>query len=301
MNTTTMPQMQTPQNSTESPVVYTPPGSKTLLIGDSGEGKTDSLTTFLEAGIQPFVIFTETGMSILQKSCIRRGLDFTKIHHTYVSQAAQNWNAMIAMAKNTNMLSYDALTKVIDANRMQHQQLVKVLQACNNFVCDRTKQSFGDVSSWSTDRVLIIDSMSGLNEMAMSLVVGERPTRGPQDWQVAQNHLKTIFKKLLTDLQCHVVITGHLEREKNDVTGEILVMASSLGKKLAPDLPKNFDDVILAEKNAGKFKWSTLKSGYVLKNRFAPLSDNIPPTFAPLIEEWKANGGVIIPTETKAA
>ena len=39
----------------------------------------------------------------------------------------------------------------------------------NDFTCDRCGESFGDVSTWNTDRAIVVDSLSGLNIMAMDL------------------------------------------------------------------------------------------------------------------------------------
>jgi hypothetical protein len=50
---------------------------------------------------------------------------------------------------------------------------------------------------------------------------------------------------------------SHIEREIDEVLGGSKVMASTLGRKLAPKLPRYFSDVILAEKTGAKFSWST--------------------------------------------
>ena len=41
------------------------PGFKMLLLGETGRGKTHSIRTLLDAGVTPFVVFTEQGMDTL--------------------------------------------------------------------------------------------------------------------------------------------------------------------------------------------------------------------------------------------
>ena len=42
-------------------------GTKTLLMGSTGTGKTHSIQTFLDAGVTPFCLFTEARWAPLQQ------------------------------------------------------------------------------------------------------------------------------------------------------------------------------------------------------------------------------------------
>jgi hypothetical protein len=79
-----------------------------------------------------------------------------------------------------------------------------------------------------------------------------------------------------------------LERETDEVTGGISLMASTLGRKLAPRLPRFFSDVIHAKREGEKFSWSTATFNVDLKARNVPISETIPPSFVPLIEKWRS-------------
>jgi len=270
---------------------YSLPGFKTLLLGESGSGKTHSLTTLVEAGIEPFIIFTEPGMSTIGKALKEKGLPEDAIKWRYISKATQSWDAMKKMATNINRMSFEMITKMADPDRMQYTQWIDVLSACEDFVDDRTGEHYGNIGSWGPDRALVIDSLSGLNDMAMALIVGSRPTRSLPDWMVSQNNLSGFIDKLCTDLQCHFILTGHLEREQDEITGAIQLMASTLGKKLAPKLPRYFDDVVMAKKLIDKFSWSTAEGNAALKNRLLGNANNLAPSFVPLFEAWKEAGG----------
>jgi hypothetical protein len=66
------------------------------------------------------------------------------------------------------------------------------------------------------------------------------------------------------------------------------ITVSTLGRKLAPKIPRFFSEVIRARKDgAGKFFWSTQDSEADLKNRALPSGANIAQDFAPVIEAYR--------------
>jgi hypothetical protein len=279
------------------PTAYSIPGLNTLLLGATGTGKTHSIVTLVEAGITPYVVFTEPGMSTLAKVMKDKGVPEDAVKWHYISPASQDFKSMITMAENLNRMTFDMITKMTDPNKNQYLQWVELMRTCENFVDDRTGESHGNIGNWGTDRCLVIDSLSGLNDMAMSLIVGSRPTRSMPDWMVAQNNLLSFLNKICTDTQCHFILTGHLEREQDEISGGIQLMASTLGKKLAPKIPRYFDEVVMTKKALDKFSWSTSEGNADLKNRVLPISNDIQPSFKLATEAWKQAGGVITPTE----
>lgn len=268
------------------PTVARLPGSKILLMGESGTGKTYSLRTFIEAGITPFVIFTEPGMETL--SDLPKG----KWHYKYIAPGVEKWDAILAMATKVNQLDYDMLTKTQDMNRRQYTQFLEFIKTCNQFVAE-DGVDYGDVMSWGTDRVLVVDSLSGLSDMAMHLVTGGKLVRSMQDWMVAQNSIEALLNQLVTGTKCWFVLTAHIEREKDEVTGGTSVMVSTLGRKLAPRLPRYFSDVIQTVREDTKFSWSTAGYGVTVKTRNLPIKAGLAADFRPLIQTWKDRGGII--------
>jgi hypothetical protein len=260
-----------------------------MLEGESGTGKTHAISTLIEAGITPFIIFTEPGMSTLAKLDIPED----KCHWAYVSIATQGWDDMRSMSENINKLSFEGLSKITDAKKSKYKQFMDVYSLCHNFKCDRTGEEFGDVSQWGNDRAIIFDSLTGLATMSMNLTVGAKPTKSPADWGVAMDNLERFIIKICTDIQCHVVLTAHLAMEKDEVQGGIQLMAQSLGNKLSPKLPRFFDEVVHTRKDGAEFHWSTASRNVVTKNRYLDLSDKLKPSFVPVIEMWKKAGGKI--------
>lgn len=267
---------------------YHLPGAKVLLLGASGSGKTYSILTLLEAGLEVFGLFTENSMETLFKEKKNRpDLDWSKFHYTYVSPANPSFAALEDNAYKINTLAFDALSKLSGLNKQDYGQFLNVVTACANFKDDITGEEFGPVDSWGPDRALVLDSLSGLNIMAMDLVVGGKPTKSMADWGVAMDNLHRIIQKLTLSTRCHFVLTAHLEPERDEVTGRITNMPSTLGKKLPPLLPRFFSDVIHVQKEGDRFFWSTTSANVATKNRWLPLKDDLPPSFVPLINEWR--------------
>lgn len=266
------------------------PGTNTLLIGASGTGKTTSLRTLIEAGIKPFIIFTEPGMEVLG------GLDEGSYEWVYIPPATVGFDVLSQRSQTILNSSYESITKMTDANKRKYSQFLDVLAACNNFT-NHKGEEFGDVSGWGTDRAIVIDSLSGLSVMAQHLTVGGKPTLAPGEWNIGMNCIESVIMTLTNGTHCHFVLIAHAEKEHDEVSGAISLMASTLGKKLAPKLPRNFSDVIQAVRTDKGWTWTTDAYGADLKARNVPWAANLPPSFVPLIEQWKKNGGVIEDTE----
>lgn len=257
------------------------PGLKVMLIGAAGSGKTTSLKTLIDAGLEVFGIFTEPGyIGILGDT------PKDKFHWAFVPPAAPSFKAMIDAAKKINMMDLQALSSLPAINKREYQEFIKLLVLLENFKDERTGKEFGSVEAFDNSKVLVLDSLSGLNEMALNLQVGGKPVKNRSDWGIAMDSLGKLIMRLCV-LNCHVVITAHPEKETDEVTGAQHVMMSTLGQKLAPKLPRFFDEVINTVKKGKEFYWSTTTFNMDLKQRILPLEDEIPPTFAPAIETWR--------------
>jgi len=263
------------------------PGPNILLIGASGAGKTTSIKTLIAQGITPFCLFTEPGFEVLGD------IPADKLHWQYIRPANVEWASLIDVASKVTALQHDAVTALKDAGKGKYTQFVDLLRGLNNFKCDRDGKEYGDVCKWGTDRAIVLDSLSGVNIMVMRHVIGGKPTAHQGEWGSAMNSLENLIQKLCTDTHCTFVLMAHAEREVDEVQGGSKLMASTLGKKLAPKLPRFFSDVILAKKEGAKFSWTTIEAGADLKNRNLPLAEGQQPDFGPLITNWKKQGGII--------
>lgn len=264
------------------------PGPNVLLIGASGAGKTTSIKTLIAQGITPFCLFTEPGFEVIGD------IPADKLHWQYLRPASVPWESMIDVSKKVTMLHHEAVTALKDTQKGTYTQFTQLLTALNNFKCDRDGKEYGDVCKWGTDRAIVLDSLSGVNIMVMRSVIGGKPTAHVGEWGSAMNLLEALIQKLCTDTFCSFIMMAHAERETDEVFGGAKLMAATLGKKLAPKIPRFFSEVLLAKKDGMKFTWSTVESGADLKSRFLPAGES-PPDFKGIIEGWKRQGGIISP------
>ncbi len=271
----------------QAPPVSPLPGIKVMLIGGSGSGKTYAIRTLIDAGITPMCIFTENSFDVLNDT------QPNKLHWMYIPPSHDNVQTLLDVAKRVSMLNADQLQKTHDMSRAQTNQYIPLLDAMMNFKCARTGTTFGNVSTWGTDRCLVIDSLSGLTIAATKLAVGEKYAMTQPEFQIAMKVIENLINQICTGFHCHSVVTAHMEREVDEVNGGVKIYASTLGRKLAPLLPRYFTDVILAKRLGTKFIWDSADPQADLKSRNAPIAPELPPSFAPLIAKWKSRGGLI--------
>lgn len=266
-----------------------------LLQGPVGTGKTFGAASLVEAGIDTRFLMLEPFADVLLKFEQDRGIppctepgDGARLHYRVISPANQGWDVMLKNAQTIQTMNFEALSKLkAGLNNNEYGQFVDVLKSLSNYTCDRCGQSFGPVDNWGTDTGLVVDGMSSLATMAMDLVVGAKPTKAMGEWGVAMDNLERLVQKLATDLRCWFILLAHIEREVDEVNGGIKLMTSTLGKKLAPRIPRFFHEVILAQRTGEEFSWSNADPAVDLKNKLLPLNGKLPASMVPLVEAWK--------------
>ncbi len=272
--------MNTP-SAAESPHTTELPGANVMLIGDGGTGKTYSLRTLVKAGLEVFVIFTEPGMEVLAD------IPSDKLHWRYVKPASPSFADMIDSAKKINTMDIKMLANLNDINKRKYANFVDILSALDNFVDQRTGQSYGSVEDWGPERALVIDGLSGLSIASMNLGTGSKPIRNQGDWGIAMDNLERLIIKLCMDTEAMFVLLAHMEREKDEITGGTSLTMSTLGNKLAPKLPRFFSDIVHTKRLVDKWTWSTVTSNMALKTRNLPLRDDLAPDFGPIVKSWR--------------
>jgi hypothetical protein len=267
------------------------PGFNCLLLGPTGTGKTYALGSLVDAGLETFVLFTEPGLETLLGYWTDRGQGIPERLHWHILPRPDGNIAKLAdSAQLINTVAIEQLSKMQDPQRHTMNQYVSLLRALCDFPDDRTGQKFGAVDKWGPNRALVIDSLSGINPIAFSLIIGNKPIRTQQEWGLAQDQIEKLLRNLTDGIKCHFVLTAHVERE-TDMMGYSKLTVSTLGKALAPKIPPLFSDVILTVREGTKFSWSTANSQCDLKARNLPIADGILPSFKPIIDKWLSRGG----------
>ena len=270
------------------------PGPNVLLMGPAGTGKTHSIGTLVDSGVEVFYLALEPGLESLLGYYTDKGKPIPpNLHWHKVAAPKASFADMIDNAKRINTMALDSLAKMADPKRSNHNQFITFLEALNDFPDDRTGQRFGCTQDWLPSRALVIDGMAGLGRAAMSLIVGGKPVRSPSDWGLAMDQVEKILQQITDSCACIVVLIGHVERETAAVLGGVKISLSALGNKLSPKITPMFSDVILTVREGQKFSWSTGSAMADTKTRNLPIADGISPDFKQIITKWISRGGVL--------
>lgn len=261
------------------------------LLGQSGVGKTYSVRTLAEC-VETFVISTDPG---IERTVFDRGRNTIngkthpedRLHWHYIPPAAPSWTTLIDNADKINTMSNDALQKMPGINKAAYSQFFDLLASCANFTCDRCGEKFGPVDEWDDSRASVIDGMSGVSMMSLDLTIGAKPVISQPDWGVAMGNIERFIVKMCVDTKCTFVLMSHIDIERDEVTGGRTGMISTLGQKLAPKLPRWFDEIPHAYRNGKDFLWSTQSDLVSTKARALPISSSLPPSFKQL---WPSEG-----------
>jgi hypothetical protein len=265
-------------------------GSKTILAGAIGSGKTHSLRTLVNTGLEVFAIFTE------QKSLSVLGPVLDKIHWVHIPPNPVGWQKLKASADAAAKLAPDARARKLES-RGEYTSFYRVLEQMTNFV-DQHGRSYGPVDSWDEGRVLVIDSLTGLDSMIKLMLVGSRTNMTLPEIGEAQDFTRRFVEQVNDVCRCHFVLTAHVERDTDQILGGVKLLIHTHGSKLGPVLPRTFDNFILAVREGEKFYWSTSDASADVTAIHLPLAARLAPDFTALIEGWKKLGGVM-PQETK--
>lgn len=275
-------------------------GVNVMLMGPTGTGKTHSIGTAIDAMAlaaphsKIAYLGLEPGLESLLGYYTDRGkpIPDNLAWHTLAGPAA-SLTEMSAAATSINTFSLDALSKQVDPNRGKYNQFVGLLTALNDFPDDRNPGTkLGAVNNWGTDRMLVIDGLTGLCRAAMALVVGGKAVKSQSDWGIAQDQVEKLVRMLCDNCRCHFTLLAHVERETDQVLGGVKLMPSALGKALPPKLPPMFSDAILTVRNMATWQWDTASALADVKTRNLPIKSDNAPNFATILSKWQSRGGV---------
>lgn len=279
---------------TEATTKSTLSGVNVLLMGPAGTGKTHSIGTLVDAGVEVFYLGLEPGLESLLGYFTDKGKPVPpNLHWHSLDAPKSSFSDMIENAKKINTMALDSLAKMSDPNRNKHNQFISLLEALNNFPDDRTGEKFGCVDGWTPSRVLVLDGMAGLCRAAMALVVGGKPVRNQSDWGLAMDQVEKFLFQATSSCRCHIVLLAHVERETDAVLGGTKISLSALGNKLGPKLTPMFSDVILTVREGSKFTWDTGSALADVKTRNLPIAAQQPADFGNIIKKWLSRGGAL--------
>jgi hypothetical protein len=275
-------------------------GPKILLQGDSGSGKTYAIGTLVDwaAAQSPprecFILFTEPGLETLLGYWRDKGAAVpSNLHWHIVPTAALDLKSLMEAAQNVGKLTYEMLTKITDPSRGQNNPAYKILLALADFPDDRTGKKYGNIGSWGADKIFGIDSLSELANCYEKMVVGNKPVMAQNEYGVAQNNLLNFLRYVTgTGTPFTLVMTAHLQKQVNELTGGVTLMTKAIGKAISDDIPKLFSEVLYCYREGLEWYWDTSASNVVTKTRYLPIKSKIKPDLGFIMNKWLKRGEV---------
>ena len=272
---------------------------KVIVQGDSGTGKTYSFGKLVDWAaaqnppIRVAVLFTENGLETLlgywrtPMSGPPRPVPKNLAWHQ-VQNASLDLEALQEAMRLVGDLTYESLTKVIDPDRGRRNPALKILKSFSDFPDDRTGTTLGNIGRWGSDMILGIDSLTELADAYAKANTGTKPVMSQPEYLVAQNNLLNFIRYLCGPSQRFgLVMTAHVQKQINELTGGMSIMTKSIGKAIADDIPKHFSEVLYCYAEGANWYWDTAAANVIRKTRYLPISSKIPQDLSRIWGEWR--------------
>ena len=232
---------------------------KALYLGHSGDGKTGSLCSLAAAGYNLRVLSTDgdpeiiTGYLTDQNSIYRQakpGL-WTQEQADSVLERA----SYLICTEEYNLLGTRAMPRATAWNRLN--------QTLNNWTDQ--DQKLGNISKWSPDDVLVIDSFSRVCDAAMNfqLSLNGRLDKGPQVGTSGSNDYTAAFRLIeqwldflkCDEVKCNVILVCHIQfttevtnpQAPQAARGDVKGFPQAVGRAIAPKIGQYFNHALRAK------------------------------------------------------
>lgn len=198
--------------------------TKVLYLGDSGTGKTGSLTSLVADGYKLRILDFDNGLDVLKEYVMRDCPD--KIGNVDYETQRDPYKAgpmgpVVAGLPKALVNSLKLLTKWTDDSVP---------------------------SEWGPEYVFVMDSLTGLGKAAYEWAKAMNATaKDPRQWyHQAQQAVENVISLLTSEaFHANVIIIAHVQFvEQND--GTMRGYANTIGKALGPMIPTYFNTMILA-------------------------------------------------------
>lgn len=205
---------------------------KLLYMGDSGTGKTGSLTSLVAAGYKLHVLDLDNGIDVLVE---------------YVKHECHDRLKNVDYETRRDKIKAGPIGPLIDGVPKAYIQSLQLMTKWN----DKTIEPAIDIapSEWGPEHVFVLDSFTGLGRAAFNWAKGISPmVKDPRQWyHMAQQACEQVLSLLTSEaFNCNVIVIAHVQfQETND--GTTRGYANSIGKAIGPLIPTYFNTMVLAQ------------------------------------------------------
>lgn len=232
--------------------------TKMLLIGDPGAGKTGATASLAAAGYNLRYCDTDNGLDILTDLLTNPVSPYVK------GKSKVDQEAMLAR------VNYETLTdpmknvggRLIPAKATVWQRMAGLLDSWSPETTkgwankqppgENDTAALGPITSWSTNDVLVLDSLSRISSAALNMVLSMNARLGQQphqsDYFTAQTMVEGLLQKLYDEsVQCNVIVIAHIAMIGDEGTGVAHGYPASIGKALSPKIGSYFNTCLMAK------------------------------------------------------
>lgn len=232
--------------------------TKMLFIGNNGSGKTGALAALADAGYNLRIIDTDNGGDVLVNMLTDASSRYGKDSHTRVD--------IETLTDPMRLVG----TKLVPGKATVWQRAVGLLTSWKTPDTD-----FGAITTWSTQDVLVIDSLTTLSNAAMNFILSMNARLGQQphqsDWYQGQQLIESMIQMLFdVSVKCNVIINCHI-KYIGEENGPQQGYPDTLGKALSPKLGSYFNTILMAKTVGKTRKIFTNTAGMVELKNTAPL------------------------------
>ena len=205
---------------------------KVLCIGDSGSGKSGALGSLILAGYELFILDFDNGLDVLRYALKGN------------TKALEGVHVELLQDKSVSLPTSNIGMGVPVAGAF-----TKALQLCNNWVDSETKQSFGPCTTWDTNKILVVDTLTSMGKAAWNYTMMLNKRVGDhariQDWGDAMNLIEQFLGILCGSATCNIIVNAHIDYQNREGTGITKGLPMTLGNKLSPKVAGLFNTMLL--------------------------------------------------------
>lgn len=204
---------------------------KTLLIGDSGSGKTGSLISLIQAGLRLRVLDMDNKLQ-------------TGILPALIKQQCPEKAALVDFESLRDKLKASPMGYILDGPPKAFAGALQLMDKWS----DGTRPE-----AWGADHVFVLDSLTFLSDAAFEWTKAMNPSvKDPRQWYgAAQQAVEAVLAKLTSSsFNTNVIVIAHVswvDRPDGTMRG----YPASVGKALGPTIPAYFDNMIMAQTKVG--------------------------------------------------
>lgn len=236
---------------------------KVLCASDSGSGKSGSLASLVDAGLNLRILDFDNGLSVL-KGFVKNKANLANVHFVDRLQ-----DEVKLVAGRIGISKAPAFQRAMDALDKGGK--------------DYWGADIPPLKDWTARDVLVVDSltMAGRASLQMVMQANAAGLKSPeiQHYGTAMENIEKWIQMITSSaVPCHVIVNTHV----TNIEGDARLYPDALGSKLPPKVGRYFDNVVAIRLTGGKRVFLTQKDGLLPLKTAVPLPESIP-----IDEGWK--------------